>query len=74
MSKGEIVSSGVVTMGGTEKDLNLVVTRDMAPTARIVVYAAVSTQTEIVADSLEFQAEGVFSKNEVSRFIPNTHN
>ena len=63
MSRGSIVSAGTIT----ENLLSIMITNEMSPNARIVVYY-VRADGEIVTDSISFDVDGAF-QNKVNGSI-----
>lgn len=57
MSKGNVVSTGTVDL--STGILNFLVTADMAPKAKLMIYY-VRPDGEVVADGLTFNVEGIF--------------
>lgn len=64
MSKGVIIKSGVEAMTSSIRTFAVTLSKDMAPTAVIVVYD-LTADDKLLADSLEFSVDGV-AMNKVS--------
>lgn len=67
-----VVDSGSFTMDGTEITFEVAITAAMAPSARMLVYY-VRSNGEIVADSVQFNVEGIF-ENQVAFLSLSDHN
>ncbi len=65
MSRGTMLLSGTVTASGEEAAVAFDTTPEMAPKARLIVYAIRSDNKEIVVDAADFKVDGLF-KNKVS--------
>ncbi|XP_045203101.2 alpha-2-macroglobulin-like isoform X2 [Mercenaria mercenaria] len=70
LSRGQLVESGTVIIGGKPSvgEVQFTLTRAMTPTARFVVYY-VKKDDEVVADGLNFAVEEIFENKVTIRFV-----
>lgn len=64
-----VVKTNTITMSSTKRKFRVKMTSKMAPSARLIVYY-IADGGEIIADSVDFNVEGVF-KNEVMSLVNN---
>ena len=60
MSSGNIKVTNILFMSSTEKTFSVALSRDMVPSARILVYCLLA-DGEILTDSLHFHVDGVLN-------------
>jgi len=67
-SKGLVVASGSVFMTGNRTLVSFMISADMAPTSRFIVYY-MRPDAEIVADSIIFEVDGLFKNKVIKRIV-----
>jgi CD109 antigen len=68
MARGSVILSQVLQVNGEVTTITFTATPQMAPSARLIVYAIRSTNQEILVDATDFKVDGLF-QNKVSLSI-----
>ncbi len=64
MARGSIVlSRDIAINGGDSASISFQTTNQMAPKARLIVYAVRSSNREILVDATDFKVNGLFRNN-----------
>uniref|UniRef100_A0AC34F584 Alpha-2-macroglobulin bait region domain-containing protein n=1 Tax=Panagrolaimus sp. ES5 TaxID=591445 RepID=A0AC34F584_9BILA len=71
ISRGSVVLSQEIPVNGDLATVTFTATNEMAPSARLVVYAIRTANKEILVDALDFKVNGLF-KNDVSLSLDKT--
>lgn len=63
MARGSIVLSRDIPVNGDSASISFQTTSQMAPKARLIVYAVRSSNREILVDATDFKVNGLFRNN-----------
>ena len=67
MARGSVVLSQELPVNGDSATVTFAATNQMAPKARLIVYAIRSSNQEILVDAIDFKVNGLF-RNDVRSF------
>ena len=63
MSGGNVIIADQLPMTSRQKTFSVALSANMAPSAKIIVFAVLTSSYEVIADCLSFHVEGIESRD-----------